>query len=93
VPGAQRVPPSEEVPWLRARVAELEADSEVMAAQLAARDAQIEAVQARLAVLAGSAGELWPQLWVSSGLTWRASGCVLWVSSGPTSGSSQRHGM
>jgi outer membrane protein TolC len=34
---------------LRARVAELEAENEVMAAQLAARDAQLEAVQARLA--------------------------------------------
>jgi len=58
VPGAQRVPPSEEVPWLRARVAELEADNEVMAAQLAARDAQLEAVQARLAVLAEQIEEL-----------------------------------
>ena len=46
MPGAQRVPPSEEVPWLRARVAELDADNEVMAAQPAARDAQPEAVQA-----------------------------------------------
>ena len=58
MPGAQRVPPSEEVPWLRARVAELEADNEVMAAQLAARDAQLEAVQARLAVLAEQIEEL-----------------------------------
>lgn len=58
MPGAQRVPPSEAVPWLRARVAELEADSEVMAAQLAARDAQLEAVQARLAVLAEQIEEL-----------------------------------
>jgi hypothetical protein len=32
MPGAQRVPPSEEVPWLRARVTELEADNKVMAA-------------------------------------------------------------
>jgi hypothetical protein len=46
------------VPWLRARVAELEADSEVMAAQLAARDTQLEVVQARLAVLAEQTGEL-----------------------------------
>ena len=45
MPGAQHIPPSEEVPWLRARVAELKADNEVMAAQLAARDAQPEAVQ------------------------------------------------
>ena len=58
MPGAQRVPPSEEVPWLRARVAELEAGNEVMAAQLAARDAQLEAVQARLAVLAEQIEEL-----------------------------------
>ena len=58
MPSAQRVPPSEEVPWLRARVAELEADNEVMAAQLAARDAQLEAVQARLAVLAEQIEEL-----------------------------------
>jgi Tfp pilus assembly protein FimV len=46
------------VPWLRARVAELEADNEVMAAQLAARDAQLEAAQARLAVLAEQIEEL-----------------------------------
>jgi transposase len=38
--------------WLRARVAELESENEVLAAQLAARDAQLEAAQARLAVLA-----------------------------------------
>ena len=48
MPGAQRVPPSEEVSWLRARVAELKAGNEVMAAQLAARDAQLEAVQQEL---------------------------------------------
>ena len=40
------------VRWLHARVAELEAHNEVMAAQLAARDAQLEAAQAKLAVLA-----------------------------------------
>ncbi len=58
MPSAQRVPPSEEVPWLRATVAELEADNEVMAARLAAGDAQLEAVQARLAVLAEQIEEL-----------------------------------
>ena len=40
------------VRWLHARVAELEAYNEVMAAHLAARDAQLEAAQAKLAVLA-----------------------------------------
>jgi hypothetical protein len=44
-------------PWLRERVAELEADNEVLAAQLAARDAQLEAALARLAVLAGQVEE------------------------------------
>src|SRR5271165_6228073 len=47
-----------EVRWLRARVAELEAQNEVTAAQLAARDAQLEMAQAKLAVLAEQAGEL-----------------------------------
>jgi len=44
--------------WLLARVAELEAGNEVLTAQLAARDAQLEAAQARLAVLAEQVEEL-----------------------------------
>jgi hypothetical protein len=47
-----------EVRWLRVRVAELEAQKEVTATQLAARDAQLEVAQAKLAVLAEQAGEL-----------------------------------
>jgi len=62
VPDAQRVPPSDQLAWLRARVAELEAANEVLAAQLAARDAQLEAAQARLAVLAEQIEELRRQL-------------------------------
>jgi hypothetical protein len=52
VPDAPHVPPSEQLAWLRVRVAELDAANEVLAAQLAARDAQLEAAQAMLAVLA-----------------------------------------
>jgi transposase len=51
VPDAPDVPSPEQVEWLRAQVTELESANEVMAAQLAARDAQLEAAQARLAVL------------------------------------------
>ena len=58
MPDAPHVPPSEQVEWLRARVTELESANEVMAAQLAARDAQLEAAQARLAVLAQQIEEL-----------------------------------
>jgi len=50
-----------ELRWLRGRVAGLEARTEVLAARLAARDAQLEAAQAQLAVLAvlaKQAGEL-----------------------------------
>ena len=65
MPDAQHVPSSEQIAWLCARVAELEArlagrdgQLEVAAAQLAAKDAQLEAAQARLAVLAGQIEEL-----------------------------------
>ena len=61
MPDAQHVPPSDQLAWLRARVAELEAANEVLAAQLAARDAQLEAAQA-LAVLAEQIEELRRQL-------------------------------
>jgi transposase len=57
-----KTPPPDAVPaevrWLRARVAELEAQNEVMAAQLAARNAQLEAAQAKLLVLAEQIDEL-----------------------------------
>jgi transposase len=51
-----------EVSWLRARVAELEAETaqlrETGAAQLAARDAEVEAARAQVAVLVGRVEEL-----------------------------------
>lgn len=47
-----------ELAWLRRRVAEPEARNEVLAAQLAARNAQLEAAQAKLTVLAEQAEEL-----------------------------------
>ena len=59
VPGTPHTPPSDSAGWLRARVAELEAENarlrevaaardEAAAAQLAARDAQIVALAARV---------------------------------------------
>ena len=59
MPGTPPVPPSDPAGWLHARVAELEARNarlrqaaadrdELAAAQLAARDAQIEALAARV---------------------------------------------
>ena len=47
-----------ELQRLRSRVAELEAENQIPAAQLATRDAQLEAARAQLAVLAKQAGEL-----------------------------------
>jgi transposase len=62
VPDAPHVPPSDPAEWLRGRLAELEGANEVLAAQLAARDAQLEAAQARLAVLGEQIEELRRQL-------------------------------
>lgn len=41
---------SAEVRWLRARLAELEAQNEVIAAQQPARDARLDTAQAKLAL-------------------------------------------
>jgi transposase len=62
VPDAPHAPRSDQVEWLRARVGELESANEVLTAQLAARDAQLEAGQARLAVLGEQIEELRRQL-------------------------------
>jgi transposase len=56
VPGAQRVPPSEEVPWLRARVAELEAgNGETATGAAPGRSHQPGPVRARGAAMAALA--------------------------------------
>jgi transposase len=62
VSDAPPVPASAGLSWLRARVAELEAENarlrETGAAELAARDAQVEAARAQVAVLVERVGEL-----------------------------------
>ena len=58
MPDPQHVHPSELVTLLRARIEELEGANEVLAAQLAARDADLEAALARLAVLADQVEEM-----------------------------------
>ena len=56
------MPPAEQLAWLVRRTGELESANEVLEARLAARDAQLEAAQARLAVLAQQIEELRRQL-------------------------------